>query len=221
MSDIRVDRSLLVTDFDGTVTRRQFYQLVWERLTPSSTPDFWIEYRAGRITHFEALQRCFAAAEGGEEAFISLLDEMQIESDLAGKVGLMKSAGWDVVVVSAGCSWYVERLLANAKVELPLFANYARIVDGRLIMELTPDRPFFSSDVGLDKAQVVQSFKAKGRRVGFAGDGFPDLEAALAVPAEFRFARSDLAEALQDRGQLFRRFNIWSDIVTQLVNGTT
>ena len=46
---------VLVTDFDGTMTRRDFFQLVVERLLPPGTPDYWGEYLAGRITHFEAL----------------------------------------------------------------------------------------------------------------------------------------------------------------------
>ena len=36
-------RKVLVSDFDGTMTRRDFYQLVAERLLPPGTPDYWRE----------------------------------------------------------------------------------------------------------------------------------------------------------------------------------
>ena len=54
-------RRILVSDFDGTMTRRDFYQLAVERLLPPDVPNYWAEYRAGRMTHFEALQAYFAA----------------------------------------------------------------------------------------------------------------------------------------------------------------
>ena len=53
-------RSVLVSDFDGTMTRRDFFKLAIQQLLPPDGPDFWSEYRAGQITHFEALRRYFA-----------------------------------------------------------------------------------------------------------------------------------------------------------------
>ena len=53
-------KHVLVSDFDGTMTCRDFFKLAIQQLLPSDGPDFWSEYRAGRITHFEALRRYFA-----------------------------------------------------------------------------------------------------------------------------------------------------------------
>ena len=61
---------VLVTDFDGTLTRRDFYRLVIDELLPPGTPDFWAEYLAGEITHFEAIRKTFAAAPAGEAALL-------------------------------------------------------------------------------------------------------------------------------------------------------
>jgi 2-hydroxy-3-keto-5-methylthiopentenyl-1-phosphate phosphatase len=47
---------VLVSDFDGTMTRHDFYQLAAASLVPPETPDHWARYRAGAITHFEALR---------------------------------------------------------------------------------------------------------------------------------------------------------------------
>jgi 2-hydroxy-3-keto-5-methylthiopentenyl-1-phosphate phosphatase len=52
---------VLVSDFDGTMTRHDFYKLAIESLLSPDTPDYWAEYRAGTITHFEALRQYFAA----------------------------------------------------------------------------------------------------------------------------------------------------------------
>ncbi len=54
-------RSLLVTDFDGTMTRVDFYMLAARSLLPPDMPDYWAQYRAGQLTHFEALRAIFAS----------------------------------------------------------------------------------------------------------------------------------------------------------------
>ena len=42
---------LLVTDFDGTITSVDFYQLVVGELLPPDTPPYFLDYLAGRRTH--------------------------------------------------------------------------------------------------------------------------------------------------------------------------
>jgi 2-hydroxy-3-keto-5-methylthiopentenyl-1-phosphate phosphatase len=53
--------------------------------------------------------------------------------------------------------------------------------------------------------------------VAFAGDGPPDLQAALLVPPGLRFARGGLAEELRARGEAFQPFSRWSEIARELV----
>ena len=85
-------------------------------------------------------------------------------------------------MVSAGCEWYIRILLGKGGVE-------PRSIRGRrgLLMERAPGHPFFSPTLGIDKAAVVRQGIAEGRRVAFAGDGFPDIDPARLVPAELRF----------------------------------
>jgi len=61
---IPLDRRVLVSDFDGTMTRRDFYELVQERLPSQATCDWWGEYQAGRLSHFEVLRQIFGKFEG-------------------------------------------------------------------------------------------------------------------------------------------------------------
>ena len=54
--------------------------------------------------------------------------------------------------------------------------------------------------------------------VAFAGDGFPDAEAARLVSDDLRFAASaDLADTLRSEGLPFQAFDTWSDIARALV----
>lgn len=210
-------RSLLVTDFDGTLTRDDFYQLAIKELLPDDLPDYWGEYRAGRLTHFEGLRNYFSHIRKSEAEVLDVVHRMGLEPDLAACLRDLDSAGWDVVVTSAGCAWYIDLLLAEAGVEIPVYSNPGRFVEGRgLVMEPPPPGPFFSHQLGVDKAGVVRHALEEGRRVAFAGDGFPDQEAALLVSEDLRFARGDLAAVLAESGQGFVPYARWSDVARDL-----
>jgi 2,3-diketo-5-methylthio-1-phosphopentane phosphatase len=209
---------VLVSDFDGTMTRHDFYKLVIESLLPSGTPDYWAEYRAGRMTHFEALRRYFAAIRASEVDVLAVVERMELDPGLPAAVAALERAGWKVVVTSAGCDWYIRRLLADAGVEVEVHSNPGRFVPGQgLLMEMPTGSPYLSRTLGVDKAAVVRGYLGRGRPVAFAGDGFPDADPARLVPGELRFARGDLADVLRADRVPFRPFDAWSDIARVLL----
>jgi len=209
---------VVVSDFDGTMTHRDFFKLAIRQLLPPDGPNFWREYRAGQITHFEALRRYFAEIRATEAQVLAVVDQMELDPDLPQAVAELRRAGWQVVVTSAGCDWYIHRLLAQAGVKLEVHSNPGRFVPGLgLQMEMPVGSPFLSPTFGVDKARIVQHHMEQGRTVAFAGDGFPDEEAALLVPGRLRFARSDLADVLKQKGEPFQPFDSWSQIAYSLV----
>jgi 2,3-diketo-5-methylthio-1-phosphopentane phosphatase len=211
---------LLVSDFDGTMTRHDFYQLASELLLAPDMPDYWAEFRAGGLTRVRALQAIFASIRADEPTVRAVVDRMELEPGLLRALERLEAGGWEVVVASAGCDWYIRILLDEAGVQLPVWANPGRFEPGwGLLMNLPAEGPFFSPALGVDKAAVVRDGLSQGRPVAFAGDGFPDLEAALLVPAALRFARGALAETLNDRGLGCRRFDRWSEIAEILCAG--
>lgn len=211
---------VLVSDFDGTMTEHDFYKLAIKSLLPPDTPDYWAEYRAGVITHFEALRRYFAAIRATEEVILSVVRQMNLDAGLPAAVQSLRLAGWEIIVASAGCGWYIHRLLSEAGVSLEVYSNPGEFKAGQgLQMEMPLDSPFRSRTLGTNKTAIVEHFLAEGRTVAFAGDGFPDAEPARLVPGYLRFARGDLANALQTEGLKFHRFAAWSDIVSILLEG--
>lgn len=209
---------IFVTDFDGTMTDHDFYSLVVERLLPADIPDYWIDYRAGKVTHFEALQKYFAAIRAEEPSVLKLLDKMELDPNLRKSVSRLEEHDWKVVVASAGCAWYIDKLLDGAGVSLEVHANPGRFEPGRgLLMELPVESPFLSRLHGIHKAGIVRYFLEAGAVVAFAGDGFPDIDAAKLVAGELRFARRDLADVLRRDGEAFTTYRVWSDIAERLI----
>jgi 2-hydroxy-3-keto-5-methylthiopentenyl-1-phosphate phosphatase len=210
----------LITDFDGTITRTDFYEVAVARCLAPDTPDYWSEYSAGRITHFEAMAGIYRHIRCPEALIrAEILPAMDIDPALGEAVAHLQANGWDVIVVSNGSLWYIDILLAQAGLEsLPRHGNPGRFVDGEgLLLELPEHSPFFSRQHGVDKSLVVADALRRYERVAFAGNGPPDLAPALLVPPSLRFARTWLASAMEERGERFHRYERWSEIVNVLM----
>jgi 2,3-diketo-5-methylthio-1-phosphopentane phosphatase len=209
---------ILVSDFDSTMTRHDFYKLVIESLLPPGTHDYWGDYHAGRITHFEALRGLFAAIRAPEVEVFDVLRRMELDPKIPDAIAALREAGWEIVVTSAGCGWYIDRLLKGAGVALEVYSNPGRFIEGQgLLMEMPSDPRFRSLTLGVNKAGVVRQFMEQGKIVAFAGDSLPDAEAARLVNAGRRFAHSDLAELLRGENLAYHWYDQWSDIAPILL----
>jgi 2-hydroxy-3-keto-5-methylthiopentenyl-1-phosphate phosphatase len=205
--------SALVSDFDGTITEKDFFAVVAERHMPKHVPDFFAMYRRKEITHVEAMQRFFNFTPDDPVILEQLLKDTNPDRNLQRATEDLHKAGWDLIIVSAGSSWYIERILSRIGVEhAQVHSNPGRIVPGEGLQldDLTRD---------VDKAEFVRDAQTKYVQVAFAGDGPPDFEAALLVTPGLRFARRYLADELRQRGEPFRPFESWSrDVVGCLLS---
>lgn len=211
-------KAVLVSDFDGTMTANDFYKLVAANLLPQDALTPWQEYRAGRLTHFEALRIIFGRINASQELVEDLARRMEPDPDLRQAVEALRGHGWQIVVASAGCDWYIRQVLAQVGVQLEVHANPGSYLPGGpLHMEAPQDSPFYCQETGVDKAAIVRFHLERSGTVAFAGDGYADLPAALLVQPELRYAKADLAEALGAAGETFRPFERWSDVATGLL----
>lgn len=207
----------LVSDFDGTMTANDFYDLVNERFPEISKQGFWNLYLKGEITHFEALRRIFASIRSDTDTIFDLVSDMKLDPTLKESVNRLHKSGWEVAVASAGCEWYIRILLSKADIQLPTHANPGTFSpEGGLEMAMPKDSPFYSEQMGIDKEKIVREALRSKKLVAFAGDGRTDLVPAMLAPPARRFARGWLARKLNEMGEGFVSFSSWSEIAGAL-----
>ena len=213
----------LVSDFDGTFTRREFYDLAMQAGLVDGSPDYWTAYAAGRISHFDAISGIFSNLRCSEAELRDLIDRMEPDPKTSDALHALKSSGWDAVVVSNGCQWYIDIVLESlgldqAGLNLPVHACPGRFVEGQgLLMEAPSNSPYFRPEFGVDKRLLIEDLQRRYERVAFAGNGSPDYQAALAVPPELRFARGWLARRFDQESVPCQPFEAWSEVAEALL----
>ena len=210
---------VLVTDFDGTITAVDFFYLAVERFMDKTALAPWKDYEAGKISHFTAVQRIFAKIRAPESEVLALLKETRPDPLLPACAKALREDGWQVVVASAGCEWYVRHILDSLNIShFEVHANPGYYQEGGpLVMEAPVASPFYDPETGVDKAGIVRFYLEQGAEVFFAGDGLPDVPAGLLVPPSRRFARKYMAAELKRRGEAFHAFSVWSDVARSLL----
>lgn len=209
-------RGILISDFDGTITSCDYFELVRRRWPLN--PDPWDLALSGQIPMVEAIRRIFASARCTADEFLALSEQAGVGPDVGAAFNKLMAAGWQVVVASAGCDYYIRHILGRVGVTPQIFAHPGEFIEGRgLRMDSLADTPFAHPHFGLNKASVTRHFLSTGLPVAYAGDGSPDLEPMLLLPPERRFATGWLAEQLTRRGEGFRAFQRWPELADFLL----
>jgi 2-hydroxy-3-keto-5-methylthiopentenyl-1-phosphate phosphatase len=206
--------SLIVVDFDGTITEHD--TLV--EIVQSHAPDvFWQledDLDAGRITLRECIEREFAAVHGEHDQIVAeALAAARVRRGFAEFVAAARAGGHRVVVVSSGFESIIRPVLEYAGVAgVEVVAHEVRFSPDGSTVEF---RHGEDCDVcGQEcKRSVVRSLDGGGHVV-YIGDGFSDRCGAMA--ADRVFARRELARYLSDEGIAFEPFDDFVEVGTAL-----
>jgi len=212
-------KRIMVSDFDGTMTRYDFFDIARRHLPTATDHDYWQEYLDGKISHFEAMASIFGAIRTDHQSMENALARMELDPTLRDSVTRLEDAGWKIIVASAGCEWYIERLLDKAGVELEVHANPGKFTpENGLELSLPTDSPYFEPDKGIDKEAIVRKALSQDSQAAFAGDGRPDIPAAKNVSGNRLFARGMLADYLTEKSRPFHYFENWKQIADTLLD---
>ena len=177
---------ILVSDFDGTMTEHDFYKVALSHLPPDAAAS-WTSYEQGKTSHFDALAEIFSELRADEKEFDVMLNEMHVENNLAEALERLQQAKWSLVIASAGCAAYIERIVLNLGVKAVIHANPGDFIPGKgLHMKRPVQSPFFMAETGIDKAAIVRHYLDQGFDTAFSGDGRrPRAGAACTARASF------------------------------------
>jgi 2,3-diketo-5-methylthio-1-phosphopentane phosphatase len=204
-----------VSDFDGTLTDRDFYHIIIDTYLQEWGMQFYEDWKKTKKINVEFLNKILGSIGKTEEEILTEIHRIPLDEYAVEFIHRVQKAGGEFYILSAGTSYYIERLLAHRQIEgVKVISMSGVYKDGGI--EITPNEesPYFSEIFGINKAKVVEDLKKEFETVFFAGDSEPDLGAAKA--ADIAFAKRDLKELLEKEQQEFIPFEKFGEIAKYL-----
>ncbi|MGH4120228.1 MtnX-like HAD-IB family phosphatase [Clostridium sp.] len=204
-----------ISDFDGTLTKKDFYKILSEAYLKEEFLPILESWKNGEMKDREYLSYVFNNVKRNE----SEIDEdiLNIPFDPFAKefIEKVKAAGGDFIVISAGTSYYIDKILAKYNIEgVDVYSNKGIYKDNGIYFDLDENDEFYSDRYGIDKLIVVEKLKKNYKKIFYAGDSGPDLKPALV--SDVVFAKGNLPELLKKENKEFIEFKDFSEIWNKL-----
>jgi len=206
-----------VSDFDGTLTEKDFYHIIIDNYLQDWGRPFYEDWKKTKKINVEFLNKILGSIGRTEEEILAEIHRLPLDEYAVDFIRRVQEAGGEFYILSAGTTYYIDRLLAHRGIEGVTVISMSGVYkDGGI--EVTPDEgsPYFSEIFGINKAKVVEELKKEFETVFFAGDSEPDLGAAK--EADIAFAKKDLKELLSKEQQEFVPFENFREIEKYLAD---
>jgi len=205
-----------ISDFDGTLTKKDFYKIMSEAYLKEEYLPLFKSWKNGEMKDREYLSYVFNNVKRSEAEIDE--DILSIPFDPSAKdfIKQVKGAGGDFIVVSAGTSYYINKIFEKHNIEgVDVYSNKGVFKDNGIYFDLDENSEFYSDRYGIDKLIVVEKLKNNYKKIFYAGDSEPDLKPAIV--ADVIFATGELVELLKKEKKEFIEFKNFSEIWDKLV----
>lgn len=202
---------VFVSDFDGTLTGNDFYKIISETYLKEKYPPLFKAWKRGEMKDREYLSYVFNNISRTEEEIYQDIINIPLDPNAKAFISKVQSAGGDFIIVSAGTSYYVEKVLKYHDIQgVKVFSNKGVFKDNGIYFDLNEKDEYYSDRYGIDKLLVVEQIKKQYKKVFFAGDSGPDVKPASI--SDFVFAKGELIHLLKEENIDFVEFKDFSEL---------
>lgn len=202
---------VFVSDFDGTLTKRDFYLMMLDKYYGEKANELLTRWKEGKMADFDFLHLVFSSVNRTEEEIMQDILEITFDDYAKNLIKMVKANGGDFIILSAGTSYYIEKLLEHKSIQdVKIFSNKGIYQAGGIHLVSDRNSPYYSERYGIDKGKVVEELKKQYEKVYFAGDSGPDI--APSKLSDVVFAKKGLQQLLKEREIDFVPFTNFKDI---------
>ncbi|MCP3741015.1 MtnX-like HAD-IB family phosphatase [Rossellomorea sp. BNER] len=205
-----------VSDFDGTISKKDFYWIVIEKYFQGGQHLFR-QWKAGEIRDIDFLTTVFKSINQNEEQIISDILQIPIDEYVPSFIRNVQKNGGDFFILSAGTDYYIHHVLNKFDVEnVHVFSNQGFYHKNNIHLNIDEQHIHYSERYGIDKTKIIMQLQEEYEIVHFIGDSEPDSH-----PAEFSdltFAKDSLQDLLREKGITFIPVNDFKEVEKYLID---
>ena len=210
-------RLVVVLDFDGTVTEKDIGDEVCGRFADPAWREIDARWVRNELSLPEAQRLMWALVRCSRAEAVAHAQKVgRLRPGLDAFLDGVAARGGATWLASGGFDFYIEALLDGRGAHFEArFCNLARFVDGGIEVEF-PHTDLGCARCAVCKGRVCDRAKARADRVIFVGDGASDRCALGRCDALFCVRGSLLERLCQERGQPYRAFDRFDELLTLL-----
>ena len=207
----------ILCDFDGTVAVDDVGNRLFTTFGDSTQTQPLIDkWKQGLISSRECLEREAALAHATREDVDRFVTRCKLDPYFKDFVDFTKRRGMEVVIVSDGLDYYIEKMLMRSGLaELDYYANHVEFVGRKLAVEF----PYYDkrdcADCGNCKTYHLAKYKREGYFVVYVGNGMSDR-----CPSQYSdlvFAKGELLDFCRSNRVSCVRFENFRDVERELL----
>lgn len=209
---------VFISDFDGTITAKDFYWILLDDYIGQKGIDFYYEWKKSKKIGTEFLNTVFTWHTFTDEERLEALGKVEVDESLIPVIELIEELNGEFIILSAGFDYYINHVLKLKELtDIKLLTNKGDYKNNTFIMEPDKASEFYSPVYGIDKGKVARHYKTLAKKLYFVGDSEPDYYAA--IEADVIFAKTELANILDSKGIEYYPYESFEDILQLMKQG--
>ncbi|HZS47783.1 MAG TPA: MtnX-like HAD-IB family phosphatase [Blastocatellia bacterium] len=184
--------SIILFDFDGTITKRDTTDAVLEAFAMPPWQEIEEEWVAGRIGSRECMSRQLALVNASEAELNELLDSLDVDEHFPALLDFCDSNNIEAHIISDGFDYFIKRILGRRSLglkralsKMTISASHLEFKNGRIVTSF----PFYETGCAHGcatcKPTVMKNLNPENQSTIFVGDGLSDRFAAAAADVVF------------------------------------
>jgi len=207
----------IFTDFDGTITREDVGDALFERFGGTASLRAVAEYRAGALSAvgcFDA--ECAACGEVDKSELVDFLDNREIDNTFPEFVVWCGERGFPLTILSDGMDYYIRHILElHGLGDMPYRANHLDLRPGGTPGTVRFSPSFPSTDEVCDRCACCKRNHMLGVAadedvIVYIGEGYSDR--CPARYADLVFAKDDLLQWCRENSVACYEYSTFRDI---------
>jgi 2-hydroxy-3-keto-5-methylthiopentenyl-1-phosphate phosphatase len=204
-----------VSDFDGTISKQDFYWLVINKYFPEGQ-ELFDKWKRAELLDIDFLSEVFASIHQDEDQIIADILSIPIDEHVPSFIKKVQENNGDFYVLSAGTDYYIYHILKKYGIDnVKVFSNEGYFHEKNVLMNIDENHRHYSKRYGIDKSKVILELKEQYEHVYFAGDSEPDSHPA--AHADVTFAKDALQDILKEKQIPFVAVETFKEIETYLL----
>lgn len=207
-------KTLFQCDFDGTITPEDVSFMILDAFGNRDWRKLLAQYKEGKITVAQFNGRAVRTIKADEQTLVNFVrDKAELRPGFQALLDYCHRQGFRFVIVSNGLDFYIRTLLSDIGAgDIEVFAAKTSFDSGSVQARYLSPRGEQLED--RFKETYLSSFRERGYRIIYAGNGFSDV--APAREADYVFATSELLTACKEMNIACMPFNDLNDVVKGL-----